>query len=136
MRYMLDTNTCIYLIKKKPVEVIERLRRSKISDIGISSITLSELEYGVEKSERRDQNKAALAQFIVPFEVCAYDESAAAEYGTIRARLEKKGQSLGSLDLLIAAHALSRRLVLVTNNVREFKRVPDLKIENWVTIMD
>jgi len=98
----------------------------------ISSITLSELEYGVEKSEQRDRNKIALAKFIAPIEVIAYDDLAAARYGGIRSFLEKNGISIGALDMLIAAHALAEDLILVTNNEREFKRVPGLKIENWV----
>ena len=132
MKYMLDTNICIYIIKKKPLEVINRLMKMRVSDVCISSITLSELEYGVEKSERRDQNKVALAEFIAPIEVCSYDHHVATYYGKIRSHLEKKGQLLGSLDMLIAAHALALQMVLVTNNVREFKRISDLKVENWV----
>lgn len=132
MKYMLDTNICIYLIKEKPAQVLERLQKLRITDVCISSITLSELEYGVAKSVKKDQNQAALTQFIVPIEVVPYDESAAALYGTIRASLEKKGLPMGALDLLIAAHALSRKFTIVTNNAREFKRIPELKIENWV----
>jgi tRNA(fMet)-specific endonuclease VapC len=131
MRYMLDTNICIYIIKKRPVSVINRLQRMKISNICISSITLSELEYGVEKSERREQNKIALAEFMAPIDVVAYDDLAAARYGKLRASLEKEGQTLGSLDMLIAAHALSLGLIIATNNEREFKRVPGLKVVNW-----
>jgi len=132
MKYMLDTNICIYLIKQKPRQVLERLQKLRIADVCISSITLSELEYGVEKSERRDQNRAALTQFIVPVSVSPYDEAAAEAYGKIRSSLERKGLPLGSLDVLIAAHALSLKLTLVTNNVREFKRIPELKLENWI----
>ena len=131
MKYMLDTNICIYIIKKKPDKVIRRLRESRLSDLCISSITLSKLEYGVEKSERRDRNKIALAEFIAPIEVIAYDDLAAAQYGKIRSSLEKNGMPIGALDMLIAAHALAQDLILVTNNDREFKRVPGLKIENW-----
>ncbi len=132
MKHMLDTNICIYLIKKKPPEVLIRLKKTRLSEIGISSITLSELEYGVEKSERRHQNKAALAEFVAPLEVFPYDDLAAARYGHLRSFLEKQGKTLGALDMLIAAHALALQLTLVTNNVREFNRVPELKIENWV----
>ncbi|MBI2336274.1 MAG: type II toxin-antitoxin system VapC family toxin [Deltaproteobacteria bacterium] len=132
MKYMLDTNICIYLIKKKPPVVIGRLKKKKLSEVCISSITFSELEYGVEKSERIDQNKIALAEFILPIDVMPYDELAATQYGRVRTYLEKKGQTLGALDMLIAAHALSVGVTLVTNNVREFARVPGLKIENWV----
>jgi len=132
MKYMLDTNICIYIIKKKPDKVIRHLRELRLSDVCISSITLSELEYGVEKSEQRDRNKIALAKFIAPIEVIAYDDLAAARYGGIRSFLEKNGISIGALDMLIAAHALAEDLILVTNNEREFRRVPGLKIENWV----
>lgn len=131
MKYMLDTNICIYIIKKKPEKVIRRLQELSLSDVCISSITLSELEYGVEKSERRDRNKIALAKFIAPIEVIVYDDLAAAQYGGIRSYLEKNGMPIGALDILIAAHSLAHDLILVTNNEREFKRVPGLKLENW-----
>lgn len=133
MKYLLDTNICIYLIKKKPLAVINQLQKLKVSDVCISSITLSELEYGIEKSEQKNQNKVALAEFIAPIEVFSYDELAAVQYGKIRTFLEKKGQPLGPLDMLIAAHSLSLNRVLVTNNVREFNRVPGLRTENWVS---
>ena len=131
MKYMLDTNICIYIIKKKPDQVIRHLQKFNLSEVCVSSITLSELEYGVEKSEQRDRNKIALANFIAPIEVITYDDLAAAQYGIIRSSLEKNGMPIGALDMLIAAHALSQGLILVTNNEREFKRVPGLKIENW-----
>ncbi len=131
MKYMLDTNICIYIIKKKPASVIVRLQKTRMSEVCISSITLSELEYGVEKSQKKEQNKIALASFIAPLEVVAYEDLAAAKYGEIRALLEKKGKTIGTLDMLIAAHALSLNLIVVTNNEKEFKRVPDLKVENW-----
>ena len=131
IHYMLDTNICIYIIKKKPEGVIERFRQAKVSEIGVSSITLSELEYGAEKSSKPEQNKLALAQFIAPIEIPAYDDAAAQHYGKIRAYLEKQGTPIGSLDMLIAAHALSLNAILITNNESEFKRVSNLKIENW-----
>jgi tRNA(fMet)-specific endonuclease VapC len=131
IRYLLDTNTCIYLIRKRPARVIRKLQRKQVSEIGISSITLSELEYGAAKSVKPEQNKLALTQFLAPIEVLPYDDSAALRYGPLRAHLERKGTPIGSLDLLIAAHALSLECVLVTNNESEFKRVPGLKVENW-----
>lgn len=131
MKFMLDTNICIYIIKQKPAKVIKRLQSVSISDICLSSITLSELEYGVEKSQKKKQNRLALFQFLVPFEILPYDEMAAQHYGIIRSKLEKMGQPLGALDMLIAAHARSLNLILVTNNVKEFQRVPGLRIENW-----
>jgi tRNA(fMet)-specific endonuclease VapC len=131
MLYMLDTNICIYIIKKRPVHVISRLKKHHVSDICISSITLAELAYGVQKSERVAQNNLALAEFLAPIDIKPFSEVAAVEFGKIRAFLEKKGTLIGEYDLLIAAHARSIGATLVTNNTREFKRVPELKIENW-----
>jgi len=133
IRFMLDTNICIYIIKKKPEKVIHRLRKTPIADIGISTITLSELEYGVLKSALPERNKIALAEFLAPLAIMAYDDYAAQHYGRIRASLEKHGTPIGSLDMLIAAHALSLRCTLVTNNEAEFARLPELKIANWTT---
>jgi tRNA(fMet)-specific endonuclease VapC len=132
MKFMLDTNTCIYIIKRKPSNVIKRFKRTKISQIGISSITLSELLYGVSKSSKPEQNQVALAQFIAPLEILPYGDEAAQYYGDLRAHLEKYGTPIGSLDMLIAAHALSIACTLVTNNEKEFIRVPKLKIDTWV----
>lgn len=131
MRYLLDTDTCIYLIKKKPERALTRLQSLEIADVGISSITLSELEYGVSKNSRPTQNKLALAAFQAPLEILPYGDEAAARYGPLRTWLESKGTPIGSLDTLIAAHALALGCALVTNNEREFSRVPDLAIENW-----
>ena len=131
MRYMLDTNMCIYVIKKNPANVIRRLRRMDVGDVCISSITLSELEYGVSKSSRPAQNKLALAEFLSPIEVVPYDDMAAQEYGRLRAHLERQGTPMGSLDTLIAAHALALKCTLVTNNEDEFKRAPNLRVQNW-----
>ena len=128
---MLDTNICIYIIKQKPQNVIERFRKAQVAEIGISTITLSELEYGVMKSDKPEQNKLALAQFVAPIEISTYDDIAAQYYGDIRAHLERHGTPIGSLDMLIAAHALSIKSTLITNNESEFNRVPNLKIENW-----
>jgi tRNA(fMet)-specific endonuclease VapC len=131
IKYMLDTNICIYIIKQKPENVLKRFMQTRVSDIGVSSITLSELEYGVMKSARPEQNKLALAQFIAPIEISAYDDVAAQHYGQIRTNLERQGTPIGSLDMLIAAHALSIDSTLITNNESEFKRVTHLKVENW-----
>lgn len=132
MKFMLDTNTCIYIIKRKPLDVIERFNQTKISQISISSITLSELLYGVSKSSKPEQNQIALTQFIAPLEILPYGDEAAQYYGILRAYLEKQGTPIGSLDMLIAAHALSIDCTLVTNNEKEFIRIPNLKINNWV----
>jgi tRNA(fMet)-specific endonuclease VapC len=134
MRFLLDTNICIYIIKRKPQQVIERFDTLQPSDIGISSITVAELEYGASKSQKPEQNKAALQQFLLPLEILVFDQQAAQVYGIIRADLERQGQVIGSLDMLIAAQAKSEGIVLVTNNVREFSRIPDLKLENWVDV--
>ncbi len=132
MSYMLDTNMCIYLIKRKPPEVLARFKQTQISQISISSITLSELFYGVSKSAKPEQNFMALSQFLAPLEILPFGSEAAQYYGELRTLLEKKGTPIGSLDMLIAAHALSIPCILVTNNEKEFVRAPGLKIENWI----
>jgi tRNA(fMet)-specific endonuclease VapC len=133
MKYMLDTNICIYVIKQKPVVVLDRFSKTDISEISISSITLSELFYGVSKSSKPEQNFMALTQFVAPLEILPFGGEAAQYYGDLRAHLEKQGTLIGSLDMLIAAHALSIESALVTNNEKEFNRVPSLKIKNWVS---
>jgi tRNA(fMet)-specific endonuclease VapC len=131
IKLMLDTNMCIYIIKQKPKKVIDKFRKLSFSEVAISSIVLSELEFGVVKSTQPAQNRLALAQFLAPLEILAYDDIAAFYYGKIRAHLQKMGTPIGSLDLLIAAHTLSVGCSLVTNNESEFQRVPRLKILNW-----
>jgi tRNA(fMet)-specific endonuclease VapC len=131
MEFILDTNICIYIIKRKPSGVIERFKQTEISQIGISSITLSELLYGVSKSSKPEQNQIALTQFVAPLEILTYGDEVAQYYGDLRAQLEKQGTPIGSLDMLIAAHALSIDCTLVTNNEKEFIRIPNLKIDNW-----
>jgi len=132
MKYMLDTNMCIYLIKKKPKKVFEKFKTLELGDVCISSVTLSELMYGVEKSQHQQKNKAALEEFLSPIDIVSFDESAAACYAEIRALLEKNGMIIGPLDMMIAAHAKSLKAVIVTNNTKEFSRVAHLKVENWV----
>jgi len=132
MKYILDTNICIYIIKKKPSSVFQNFRRLKPGSVVISSITLAELEFGVKNSSRPDQNSLALRQFLVPLDIVDFDSEAAIEYGSVRANLEKAGNPIGALDNLIAAHAKSLDCILVTNNEREFTRVSGLKVENWV----
>lgn len=132
MKLMLDTNICIYIIKQQPVTVLKRFLEYQIGDIGISSITLSELRFGVAKSTLQEKNTNALDEFITPLEVVSFDEEAAHVYGDIRATLEKAGAPIGSMDMLIAAHAVSLGIPLVTNNRREFVRIPALNIIDWV----
>ena len=133
MKLMLDTNICIFIIKQQPEHVLKRFLEYQAGDIGISSITLSELRYGVAKSQHIDKNTKALDEFIVPLEVLPYDEEAALTYGAIRSHLEKAGTPIGSMDMLIAAHALSLGATLVTNNTREFMRIPELTIIDWAS---
>lgn len=132
MKFMLDTNICIYVIKQQPQIVLERFASHPVGELGISVITLAELEYGASKSSNPARNREALGQFISPLEVAAFGQSATLTYGKMRALLEKRGRPIGSMDMLIAAHALSLEVKLVTNNVREFKRIPGLRVENWV----
>ena len=131
MRCMLDTNICIYLIKRAPANVLARLEKMRVADVAVSAITVSELEYGVEKSAFPARNRIALAQFLTPLDVVPYTAEAAYRYGCLRSLLEARGQVIGSLDMLIAAHALSLHCVLVTNNEAEFCRIEGLQIENW-----
>jgi tRNA(fMet)-specific endonuclease VapC len=131
MKWMLDTNICIDIIKERPRSVLDRFKDHAVGDIGISVVTLAELEYGVSGSSRPARNRQALDQFVSPLEIAAFERQTTAEYGRLRAALEKKGQMIGSMDLLIAAHAVSLDVRLVTHNSREFGRVPGLKIENW-----
>ena len=131
MKYLIDTNICIYIMNERPVEVIKKFKQFELGEIGISTITVSELQYGVAKSTYREKNQQRLEEFIAPLEILTYDEMAARAYGDIRFQLEKYGQPIGPLDLLIAAHALSQDLVLITNNDMEFKRIKNLKVENW-----
>ncbi len=131
MVLLLDTNVCIYLIREHPRSILERFNEHAVGDIGISVITLAELEYGVSKSSKPPRNKDALDQFAAPLDVVAFDRSATAVYGKLRTTLERKGQSIGAMDLLIAAHALALNVRLVTHNVREFGRVPGLRVETW-----
>ena len=132
MIYMLDTNICIYAMKNKPEHVLRRLKKELNSGLCISSVTLAELEYGMMHSSNPAKNKQALLRFLVPLTALPFDAAAAAEYGAIRSYLMSNGTPIGPLDMLIAAHAKAENLILVTNNVREFARVPNLKIENWV----
>lgn len=132
MTYMLDTNICIYAIKNKPEQVLEKLKENLSNGICISAITLAELQHGVEKSINPEKNSMALLQFLSILDILPFDDLAAVEYGKICAYLQKRGTPIGTMDMLIAAHAKTENLIIVTNNVREFERVPDLKIENWI----
>jgi len=128
---MLDTDICIYLIKNKPEGVLENLKAKMGEGIALSAVTLAELEYGVQGSAYPEKNTVALHRFLALASVLPFGDSAAVEYGKLRALLKKSGGLIGPLDMLIAAHALSERLTLVTNNTREFTRVQGLDVENW-----
>lgn len=131
MNYLLDTNICIYIIKKKPPAVLKQVKSKQPGQIAISTITLAELEYGIARSHYPHHNRIALLQFLLPFTILDFDQAASAQYGYIRSLLESKGRPIGPMDLLLAAQATSHGLVLVTNNEKEFKRVKGLRIENW-----
>ena len=132
MKIMLDTNTCIAVIKRKPAQVLKRLSAYKVGEVGISWVTLAELEFGVAKSQHVEKNQAALDEFVLPLEIANFDRETARVYGRVRATLEKKGAPIGSLDMMIGAHALSLGATLATNNTREFSRIKGLTIVDWL----
>ena len=132
MKYMLDTNICVYAIKRKPQKVSQKILEFECSDICISSIVLAELEFGICKSKFSLKNSVAIAVLLSSIEVVPFDRNAAKEYGDIRAKLERNGTPIGFNDMLIAAHARALNLTLVTNNVKEFSRIENLNLENWI----
>jgi tRNA(fMet)-specific endonuclease VapC len=129
---MLDTDTCIAIIKKRPESALKKLRGKSIGQVGISTITLSELNFGAAKSTRREQAVAALAQFVLALEVASFDAEAANTYGGVRASLARRGKPIGPLDTLIGSHSLSLDVVLVTHNIRELSRIEGLRLEDWI----
>jgi len=132
MRWMLDTNTCIALIKGTPEAALKALRGRSIGQVGLSSITLAEMQFGVARSQRSREAAAALAEFLLPLEIASFDDDAALHYGRVRAELASSGQTIGPLDTLIAGHALALDAILVTHNMRECERVEGLRVEDWV----
>lgn len=130
--YMLDTNICIYIIKKRPAYLLEKFKTVPLEELCISVVTYAELAYGIERSSSKKMNRKIIEDFISHLIVVPWDRQAARQYGKIRANFEKKGTPIGNMDLLIAAHAISQNYILVSNNLREFKRVNHLKFENWV----
>ncbi len=130
--YLLDTNICIYAIKNKPISVLERIKENSRFGIYISSLTIAELEYGIENSNRVEQNRVSLIKFLSIFNILSFDDSDAIPYGKLKAKLKKEGNIIGPIDMLLAAQALSKDLILVTNNTKEFERIENLKLENWV----
>lgn len=134
MRFMLDTNLCIDLMRGKSVAAFKRLRSLAVDEAGISTVTLAELKYGASRSSRKAYNESLIIAFCAPLLIVPFDAAAAEAYGAIRATLESAGTPIGPLDTLIAAHALALGCVLITANVREFERVPGLAVENWRTL--
>ena len=131
IRYLLDTNICIFLIKSRSQALFDKVAAHRPGEIAISSITLAELEYGVSKSAFPERNREALRMFTIPLEVAPFDDASAEHYGRIRCALEAAGTPIGPLDTLIAAHALALNAVAVTNNPREFVKVAGLRVEDW-----
>ena len=131
--FLIDTNICIYFIKKKPPEVVAKIKSYQPYQIKVSAITVAELEYGVSKSKSVEKNRNVLLKFLSSFEILPFDDQDAEIYGRIRAYLEREGKVIGPLDMQIAAQAVCKDLILVTNNVKEFERVPNLSVENWTS---
>jgi len=132
MKYILDTNICIYIINEKPEKVLRKFEQYPVHEFGISSITHAELQYGVEKSRNKEANQNALDEFLLPLTILPFHgKNMVVYYGEIRAFLESKGKTIGPLDTLIAAHALSLELTVISSNIKEFSRIPNLKCENW-----
>ncbi len=131
LKYMLDTNIVIYVLKRRPIQVLDIFNQNT-NRMAISSITLSELIYGAEKSQNISKNLEAVEDFISHIEVLSYDQKTSQTYGQIKAKLENNGEIIGENDIHVAAHAISQGLILVTNNLNEFRRVPHLSLENWV----
>jgi tRNA(fMet)-specific endonuclease VapC len=132
VRYLLDTNICIHLIRHKPAALLERLTSLPVGDVGVSAVTIAELQAGVQKSREPERNAEALAMFLLPLVVADFDYAATEAYSRVRAHLESAGTPIGPLDTLIAGHAVSLDSVLITDNVGEFGRIPQLRIENWL----
>ena len=134
MKYLLDTNICIHIIRHKSAKIIHHLTALTVGEVGLPAIVVAELQYGVQKSADPQRNQHALTQFLMPLVIVEFDQLAAIHYGLIRIDLERRGQPIGPLDLLIAAQALSQKLTLVTNNTREFSRVTQLQLEDWTLL--
>lgn len=129
--YLIDTNMCIYAIKRKPEKVFDTIKKKSKDGLFVSSLTIAELEFGVQNSERKAKNRLALLKFLALFNILNFDESDAIEFGRIKVQLRRKGSIVGPIDMLLAAQAISKEMIFVTNNVKEFNRIEGLKIEDW-----
>ncbi len=132
IRYMLDTDICSYVIRERPLEVFEKFKKVEVNQLCISVVTYAELIYGVEHSSSRKINRPIIDDFVRHLDIITWDEDAAEHYGKMRAFLRAEGNIIGSMDMMIAAHARSQNMILITNNDKHFKRVPKLRLENWV----
>ena len=131
MKLLLDTNMCIYVMNKRPPHVVEQFNDYSPGEIGVTAITVAELQFGVAKSQQIQRNRSALLRFLAPLEIVPFAAPASEHYGLIKANLRRSGKMIGELDCLIAAQALALDIPIITNNTSEFQRVPDLKLENW-----
>jgi len=129
--YLLDTNTCIFIKNKKPIHILDRLRKALDQRICLSSITVAELQFGVYNSQNIEKNRISLTEFLAPFEILDFDDQDAEMFGMIRSQLKKEGKLIGPYDMLIAAQAMTKNLILVTNNTDVFSRIKSLKLEDW-----
>ena len=129
--YLLDTNICIFAIKNRPVGILDQIRNHFDQGIFISSLTVAELEFGVSNSRYPEKNRLALLEFLAPFDYLNYDDEDAIEYGKLKSFLRRSGSIIGPIDLLLASQALAKRMIMVTNNIKEFSRVPDLQVQDW-----
>ena len=129
--YLLDTNICIYAIKKKPLLVLEQIKEKSKRGIYISALTVAELEYGIENSAKIEENRVSLLKYLSLFNILPFDDRDAIPYGKLKTKLRKDGHIIGPIDMLLAAQAISKDLIFVTNNTKEFRRIENLKLENW-----
>jgi tRNA(fMet)-specific endonuclease VapC len=129
--YLLDTNICIFAINKKSIKILNCIKDNIVNGLYISSLTIAELEYGIENSKQIEKNRTALLKFISVFNILDFTEFDGIEYGKLKSKLKRRGEIIGPIDMLLAAQALSNKMIFVTNNVKEFERVEGLKIEDW-----
>ena len=130
--YLFDTNICIFIKNGKHPRILDRLHGAMDKDIYVSSITIAELQYGVYNSQHVERNRVSLTEFLAPFSILNFDDDDAEEFGRIRSNLKQRGQPVGAYNMLIAAQAISKNLILVTNNIAEFSRIKNLKVEDWI----